>query len=182
MLQLEYCGHSAVDGATGELEDSMESFFLSETSKYLFLLQANTTHLPDHYVFTTEGHLLPPFATTATSSQPSPTGAPRPAPVSRHATWTKHLQRACCWLSPDFSKLWMSPTDQSSQNSAQPGGALPSSFIIKASAAAQKNCDSLCSSLSAADMQDRQHLLQASLPLLPVSKLDALILRQAFVF
>ena len=39
----------------------MESFFLSETTKYLFLLFANTTDLPNHYVFTTEGHLLPPF-------------------------------------------------------------------------------------------------------------------------
>ena len=163
------------DGVTGELEDSMESFFLSETSKYLFLLQANTTHLPDHYVFTTEGHLLPPFTTS--SSQPSATAAP----VHQQKTWKHQIQRACCWLLPDFAKLWMSPSDQS-EDVVWPGGALPPSLSSKASAAVQKNCDSLCNSLSSADMRDRQHLLQASLPLLPLSTQDAVILRQAFGF
>lgn len=152
----------------------MESFFLSETSKYLFLLQANTTHLPDHYVFTTEGHLLPPFTTA--SSQPLAT----PAPVSQHAAWRHHFQRACCWFLPDFGKLWMSSTDPSSEDSARPRGVLPLSSSSKASAAAQENCDSLCRSLSAADMRDRQHLLQGSLPSLPLSTHDAVILRQAF--
>ena len=32
----------------------MESFFLSETVKYLFLLFSNATALPDHYVMSTE--------------------------------------------------------------------------------------------------------------------------------
>lgn len=167
--------HLSCDGVSGELEDSMESFFLSETSKYLFLLQANTTHLPDHYIFTTEGHLLPPFTT---SPQPPAT----PTPVSQHAVWRQHLQRACCWLSPDFGKLWTPMTDQSSESLGQSGGMLPSSLSSKASAAAKENCDSLCSSLSAADIRDRQHLLQASLPLLPLSTQDAVILRQAFGF
>ena len=39
----------------------MESFFLSETTKYLFLMHSRAVHLPDFYVFSTEGHLLPPF-------------------------------------------------------------------------------------------------------------------------
>lgn len=43
----------------------MESFFLSETAKYLFLLGANATGLPDFYVLTTEGHLLPPLPASA---------------------------------------------------------------------------------------------------------------------
>jgi len=37
----------------------MESFFLSETAKYLYLLHSNATTLPDFYIFSTEGHLLP---------------------------------------------------------------------------------------------------------------------------
>jgi Glycosyl hydrolase family 47 len=49
----------------GVLEDTMESFFLSETAKYLFLLGANATGLPDFYVLTTEGHLLPPLPASA---------------------------------------------------------------------------------------------------------------------
>ena len=32
----------------------MESFFLSETAKYLFLLFAGTAAVPDHYVLSTE--------------------------------------------------------------------------------------------------------------------------------
>ena len=45
----------------------MESFFLSETAKYLYLLHSNATTLPDFYVFSTEGHLLPvlPFEGSA---------------------------------------------------------------------------------------------------------------------
>lgn len=40
----------------------MESFFLSETTKYLYLLHSNATALPDYYIFSTEGHLLPVLA------------------------------------------------------------------------------------------------------------------------
>lgn len=166
--------HLFCDGATGELEDSMESFFLSETSKYLFLLQANATYLPDHYIFTTEGHLLPPFIS------PSPQPPPTSAPASQHAAWVRHLQRACYWLLPDLGQLWMPLAGQSSEGSAESGGPQSPSSSSKASAAAEANCDSLCSSISDADMQNRQHLLQASLPLLPLSAQDAVIIRQAF--
>ncbi len=38
----------------GALEDSMESFMLSETAKYLFLLAANATGLPSFFVLSTE--------------------------------------------------------------------------------------------------------------------------------
>lgn len=37
----------------------MESFFLSETAKYLYLLHSNASTLPDFYIFSTEGHILP---------------------------------------------------------------------------------------------------------------------------
>jgi hypothetical protein len=51
------------DVTTGEKEDRMESFFLSETLKYLFLLfdHDNPLHDAQHppVVFTTEGHPLP---------------------------------------------------------------------------------------------------------------------------
>lgn len=56
------CGYASVgDVATGRLEDTMESFFLSETVKYLYLLFANATAVVDHFVLSTEGHLLPVF-------------------------------------------------------------------------------------------------------------------------
>ncbi|KAF1364244.1 hypothetical protein EJ07DRAFT_100179 [Lizonia empirigonia] len=56
------CGWAGLqDIRTGELSDRMESFFLGETAKYLFLLfdpshPLNTIDAP--YVFTTEGHPL----------------------------------------------------------------------------------------------------------------------------
>lgn len=57
------CGFAAVkDVRTGTHEDRMDSFVLAETLKYLYLLFASPEDLPldlDHFVFTTEAHLLP---------------------------------------------------------------------------------------------------------------------------
>ncbi|ETW10015.1 hypothetical protein, variant 1 [Aphanomyces invadans] len=67
------CGYAAVGNVHDKrLEDRMDSFFLSETVKYLYLLFSNDTSvvipktavnrnaLPaSHVVFTTEGHLFP---------------------------------------------------------------------------------------------------------------------------
>uniref|UniRef100_A0A4W6FTA2 alpha-1,2-Mannosidase n=1 Tax=Lates calcarifer TaxID=8187 RepID=A0A4W6FTA2_LATCA len=57
------CGFAAMkDVRTGSHEDRMDSFFLAEMFKYLFLLFAETEDLPfdvEDYVFTTEAHLLP---------------------------------------------------------------------------------------------------------------------------
>lgn len=39
----------------------MESFMLSETARYLYLLAANATDLPSFFVLSTEGHMLPPL-------------------------------------------------------------------------------------------------------------------------
>uniref|UniRef100_A0A3B4BJ00 alpha-1,2-Mannosidase n=1 Tax=Periophthalmus magnuspinnatus TaxID=409849 RepID=A0A3B4BJ00_9GOBI len=57
------CGFAAVqDVRTGTHEDRMDSFFLAEMFKYLYLLFSEKSQLPiniDDYVFTTEAHLLP---------------------------------------------------------------------------------------------------------------------------
>jgi hypothetical protein len=72
------CGWSGLqDVRTGEKSDRMESFFLGETAKYLYLLFD-----PDHplnsldaaYVFTTEGHpLLIPRAKATSAKRTKPT-------------------------------------------------------------------------------------------------------------
>jgi Glycosyl hydrolase family 47 len=60
------CGWAGIqDVKTGELSDRMESFFLSETAKYLFLLfdeDHPLNHLDGPFVFNTEGHplVIPP--------------------------------------------------------------------------------------------------------------------------
>uniref|UniRef100_A0A3Q3G2I6 alpha-1,2-Mannosidase n=1 Tax=Labrus bergylta TaxID=56723 RepID=A0A3Q3G2I6_9LABR len=57
------CGFAAMkDVRTGSHEDRMDSFFLAEMFKYLFLLFADAEDLVfdvEDYVFTTEAHLLP---------------------------------------------------------------------------------------------------------------------------
>ncbi|KAG5308970.1 EDEM3 protein, partial [Pseudoatta argentina] len=57
------CGYAAVsDVRTNKHDDTMDSFVLSETFKYLFLLFVEPGELVldlDEFIFTTEGHLLP---------------------------------------------------------------------------------------------------------------------------
>ncbi|XP_068151414.1 ER degradation-enhancing alpha-mannosidase-like protein 3 isoform X1 [Drosophila tropicalis] len=57
------CGYAAVsDVRTGKHDDRMDSFVLSETFKYLYLLFSEPQDLiinVDEFVFTTEAHLLP---------------------------------------------------------------------------------------------------------------------------
>ncbi|XP_064458121.1 ER degradation-enhancing alpha-mannosidase-like protein 3 isoform X2 [Ornithodoros turicata] len=57
------CGFAAVkDVRTGTHEDRMDSFVLAETLKYLYLLFTSKEDILldlDHFVFTTEAHLLP---------------------------------------------------------------------------------------------------------------------------
>jgi mannosidase alpha-like ER degradation enhancer 1 len=57
------CGYATIHNVQDKtLEDRMESFFLSETCKYLFLLFDTENPLntnPARFLFTTEGHILP---------------------------------------------------------------------------------------------------------------------------
>ncbi|ESO02141.1 hypothetical protein HELRODRAFT_106488 [Helobdella robusta] len=57
------CGYATRhDVTSSEMEDRMESFFLSETCKYLYLLfdERNPVNVKsDEYLFSTEGHILP---------------------------------------------------------------------------------------------------------------------------
>uniref|UniRef100_A0A8D9A759 ER degradation-enhancing alpha-mannosidase-like protein 1 n=1 Tax=Cacopsylla melanoneura TaxID=428564 RepID=A0A8D9A759_9HEMI len=57
------CGYATVHSVQDmSLEDRMESFFLSETTKYLYLLFDTDNHINTHmdrYLFTTEGHVIP---------------------------------------------------------------------------------------------------------------------------
>ncbi|KAI1891634.1 hypothetical protein AGOR_G00145800 [Albula goreensis] len=63
------CGFAAMkDVRTGSHEDRMDSFFLAEMFKYLFLLFADEEDLPfdvEDYILTTEAHFLPLTLSTA---------------------------------------------------------------------------------------------------------------------
>uniref|UniRef100_A0A672IWM2 alpha-1,2-Mannosidase n=1 Tax=Salarias fasciatus TaxID=181472 RepID=A0A672IWM2_SALFA len=77
------CGFAAVqDVRTGTHEDRMDSFFLAEMFKYLYLLFSEKSQLPidiDDYIFTTEAHLLPvSLSTTQPACQGNTTVFPVP--------------------------------------------------------------------------------------------------------
>uniref|UniRef100_A0A4W5MM93 alpha-1,2-Mannosidase n=1 Tax=Hucho hucho TaxID=62062 RepID=A0A4W5MM93_9TELE len=71
------CGFAAMkDVRTGSHEDRMDSFFLAEMFKYLFLLFAEEEDLTfnvEDYIFTTEAHLLPLSLSTAPHAPSPPT-------------------------------------------------------------------------------------------------------------
>jgi ER degradation enhancer, mannosidase alpha-like 2 len=69
------CGYATVkDVISRELEDSMPSFFLSETCKYLYLLFDEHNFIHDRgYIFTTEAHPIDPMQLAAYSSGSKPT-------------------------------------------------------------------------------------------------------------
>ena len=139
----------------------MESFFLSETSKYLYLLQAGAADLPDHYIFTTEGHLFPPFQMA----------------ISQQASANTTMQSASSsywdWWIPNFGN-WLPPTAPPDD-----AGRLDAAMDISetASEAAAVQCAPMCRNVSAAEASERQHVLQSVLPLLPLTARDAVLLR-----
>ena len=69
------CGYASVgDVPTGRLDDIMESFFLSETLKYLYLLYTKQTNVLNRYVMSTEAHFLPSFPSPGGNEIPSSPG------------------------------------------------------------------------------------------------------------
>ena len=113
----------------GELEDSMESFFLSETTKYLYLLHANATDLPSFSVFTTEGHLLPPFKTQAMPDYQPRAAADIPAIESVKVpifdgilAGIGYLQGMVQTILPDLAGSYHAPQGQPAQHRLGKGG------------------------------------------------------------
>ncbi|XP_076330874.1 ER degradation-enhancing alpha-mannosidase-like protein 1 [Tachypleus tridentatus] len=92
------CGYATIHNVQDKsLEDRMESFFLSETCKYLYLLfdvnNSMNRHFTD-YLFTTEGHIFPidwkyrakPWNSDDKSSN---TESAEPSSYNRHTRWKK---------------------------------------------------------------------------------------------
>ncbi|CAJ1070871.1 ER degradation-enhancing alpha-mannosidase-like protein 3 isoform X2 [Xyrichtys novacula] len=86
------CGFAAVqDVRTGTHEDRMDSFFLAEMFKYLYLLFSEKSQLPiniDDYIFTTEAHLLP--VSLSTTKPPCPGNNTETVPVSQEEDLFTH--------------------------------------------------------------------------------------------
>ncbi|ODV92630.1 glycoside hydrolase family 47 protein [Tortispora caseinolytica NRRL Y-17796] len=90
------CGFASLaDVVSGRLEDKMESFFLSETLKYLYLLfdiDNPINHIDSNFVFSTEAHPLFLFRNstvpTRTDTAGSPNWTPRFAVLIRYELGT----------------------------------------------------------------------------------------------
>ncbi|KAM8743906.1 ER degradation-enhancing alpha-mannosidase-like protein 3 isoform 1-T1 [Acanthopagrus schlegelii] len=86
------CGFAAVqDVRTGTHEDRMDSFFLAEMFKYLYLLFSEKSELPidiDDYIFTTEAHLLP--VSLSTTKPPCQGNNTETVPVSQEEDLFTH--------------------------------------------------------------------------------------------
>lgn len=117
------CGWAGLQNVlTGEKIDRMESFFLGETAKYLFLLfdpSHPLNHLDAPFVFTTEGHpLVIPRASggqTVLKSKPSfqtyapPSTCPvKPAPVP--FTISSTAARGDAYHAASLARLHLMPT------------------------------------------------------------------------
>mmetsp|Transcript_24831 Transcript_24831/g.59085 ORF Transcript_24831/g.59085 Transcript_24831/m.59085 type:complete len:543 (+) Transcript_24831:178-1806(+) len=87
------CGYAAVENVTTKaLRDHMDSYFLAETVKYLYLLfdESEETAVfrdPTKYIFNTEAHLLPVSKVPAQEFLLSPTNPPD------HTARKKRLER-----------------------------------------------------------------------------------------
>ncbi|XP_023699527.1 ER degradation-enhancing alpha-mannosidase-like protein 3 isoform X2 [Paramormyrops kingsleyae] len=99
------CGFAAMkDVRTGSHEDRMDSFFLAEMFKYLFLLFADPEDLPfdvEDYVFTTEAHLLPLSLSTAQRS--------RSLTVANTTSWEELDDSNFDWSCPNTRLLFPDP-------------------------------------------------------------------------
>ncbi|KAJ3129480.1 alpha mannosidase-like protein [Nowakowskiella sp. JEL0407] len=79
------CGFAGLDSVEKKtIVDRMESFFLSETLKYLYLLfdTDNFINKPDsNWIFTTEGHIFPVTRQSSLKYAKKPTNSPKFCPV-----------------------------------------------------------------------------------------------------
>eukprot|EP00005_Dracoamoeba_jomungandri_P003289 CAMPEP_0174254540 /NCGR_PEP_ID=MMETSP0439-20130205/3853_1 /TAXON_ID=0 /ORGANISM="Stereomyxa ramosa, Strain Chinc5" /LENGTH=787 /DNA_ID=CAMNT_0015336175 /DNA_START=45 /DNA_END=2408 /DNA_ORIENTATION=+ len=115
------CGFAAVaDVHTGRLEDRMDSFFLSETCKYLYLLfdPHNEFASSENFVFTTEGHLAPIFHSNVWPAVETP------KTEHTHKQTGKKEEEFCfdeedlyCPWIPEFEESWKAEIHQSSRYS-----------------------------------------------------------------
>ncbi|EXJ93924.1 mannosyl-oligosaccharide alpha-1,2-mannosidase [Capronia coronata CBS 617.96] len=119
------CGWASIQNVlTGEKTDRMESFFLGETAKYLFLLFDPThplNHLDEPFVFTTEGHpLIIPKGTNQRRNQSRLWNAPiaeegicpvRPEPLP--FTISNVAARGDVYHAANLARLHLMPTRDS---------------------------------------------------------------------
>eukprot|EP00884_Botryococcus_braunii_P011977 jgi/Botrbrau1/20780/Bobra.0156s0011.2 len=151
------CGYASIaDVATREKEDTMESFFLSETCKYLYMLFAETADLPDFFVFSTEGHLLPPVPLSDRQSAGKPSDA---AP-----------------LEPDVA---MEGTTEVGDPAADPWDhfVVPRVPGVLRELVEDVVCGSLCKEWTEEEAGEAARRVQAELPLIGVDVRDSRIIR-----
>jgi hypothetical protein len=157
----------------------MESYFLSETVKYLYLSFVDSGPLLDYYVLSTEGHLMPAFPhasdrhlikgefmlrSTEAGQQPdSSTGTAKlAADASSHDTTAGKVA--------SNSSSSSNVTAGSDAGSGGGVGTTSGSLAGKPLGSLPANCRGLCEERSAEEEAGYEARLHAALPLLPVRR------------
>lgn len=169
----------------------MESFFLSETTKYLYLLHANTTDLPSFYIFTTEGHLLPPFRAAAQAPRlaTGPTAAAHAFIASTaqfcHSVMHRLIQCfrfvfTCCPL-VDLGQHQTQGICSSSlscgSSHPQPHAQEQANTNVATDRSELQQCSSICEESPLAETQQKIASLRVTLPLIALHPEDGFMLR-----
>ncbi|KAK9826109.1 hypothetical protein WJX81_004279 [Elliptochloris bilobata] len=153
------CGFaSLVDVATGEVDDTMESFVLAETLKYLLLLFSDAHALPSFFVLTTEGHLLAPY--------PAPGDA---AYSGVNVTAASRAAAAAAAAAAEQRVVLEEGMQLSTEGSS--GAVCPVPWHEPVA------CQSLCTAWSTAQVTAAAAGLQRALPLVRAREEDAVLLR-----
>eukprot|EP00878_Enallax_costatus_P019616 GHUV01020699.1.p1 GENE.GHUV01020699.1~~GHUV01020699.1.p1 ORF type:complete len:1177 (+),score=371.08 GHUV01020699.1:336-3866(+) len=188
------CGYAPIKSVqTGAHTDLMESYFLSETVKYLYLSFVDSAPLLDHYLLSTEGHILPAFANANESDLPgladpdsskqqqleqagsdneantSTSGGPSDSPAEQQ-------QHAVCSSSSADSKgrnltLTCSWSSRGHLRNVSTGSDV--SLLGKPLDHLPDNCRQLCSAVSEAHELSLERRLKAALPLLPIKRISS---------
>lgn len=178
---------------TGAQTDLMESYFLSETVKYLYLSFVDSAPLLDHYLLSTEGHILPAFANANESDLPGMTDAAncqqqqleQAAAHSKNGDSSRNSssdtpadqpQKVSCSSSTAAGDGSTTLTcSWSSSSSSQPGNVSNGdvSLLGRPLDLLPGNCRQLCATVSEAHELSLERRLKAALPLLPIKRVNS---------
>lgn len=182
--------------AEGAQTDLMESYFLSETVKYLYLSFVDSAPLLDYYLLSTEGHLMPVFPhaseshisglhETKDSSRQQQDDSLEGCSDSSSSSPAEEVQAGTCSSSDNSSSSSRGYNSSSTNPTCSLEGskqdAVPvntsdshsSSLVGKPLQQLPTNCWELCAVRAAAVEDSLERRLRAALPLLPVKRISS---------
>lgn len=184
VLKVAHCHLPA--SAAGSQTDLMESYFLSETMKYLYLTFIDSAPLLDYYLLSTEGHLMPAFPHASDSDAPGLNESEHGS--KRQQKGDSEHRDICTSSSPTDTVQPHTCSSENSSDSTAPvcdwdkehivpvntsGNTADTSLVGKPLQQLPSNCWELCAVRAAAAEDSLERRLRAALPLLPVRRVSS---------